>query len=279
MSDHDALLRTIVEYPFDLRTRLVYADFLDENVRDVECLSCGGCGHTSAYCTTGGCNGCCDSCNGTGKVPNGFGERAEFIRLMCDGHDTPHDLWKKVYPLGDSPFHPRTEDGINVGKDDWFRSEVYPAVEWTQLPHGFVRNGLVQEILCEWAWWVGGECPCFTNEPDAGCDACHGTGRTPANGPMVVAKHPVTRVVVLEVPGEESLLWDRSSEGEKEEWVLAGRYYGQPCPHDVWMEFSDPDKGWPYPTREAAVEALSRALVDWARKRAGLTPIQWEVSQ
>ena len=34
-----------------------------------------------------------------------------------------------------------------------------------------------------------------------------------------------------------------------------------------------------YPTAEAAVEALSRALVDWARKEAGLTPTKWEVIQ
>jgi uncharacterized protein (TIGR02996 family) len=248
MTDQEAFLRAICEHPFDILSRLVFADWSDENATDT----------------------------------NGYGERAEFIRLMCDGHDPPPDLWTKVYPLGDSPFHPRTEDGINVGDGrTWFTSEVYHA-EWTHLPRGLVRNGFIQEIRCPLVWWVGGLCECFTNEPDAHCPTCHGTGRTPANGPAVVSRQPVTRV---EISDREPM-----SGGPGAGWLWfrdQSRFGPQPLHPESDLPpairdrlTTDGKSGLAiYPTREAAVEALSRVLVNWARQRAGLTPIQWEASQ
>jgi hypothetical protein len=154
----------------------------------------------------------------------------------------------------------------------------------TDEPSFLVRNGFVQDIRCPLAWWVGGECPCFTNEPDAGCDACHGTGRTPASGPAVVSRHPVTRVEVTNLKPTESnphladlhgsRYWYWPYHGQLPDEIMASdhitRVTSPQIPSREVRRFASP---------EAAVEALSRVLVDWARKRAGLTSIPWEVRQ
>lgn len=56
------------------------------------------------------------------------------------------------------------------------------------------RRGFVHTVRCTLADWCGGECGCFTNEPDAGCESCHGTGYTTGIGPAVVRRHPIQRV-------------------------------------------------------------------------------------
>ena len=34
-----------------------------------------------------------------------------------------------------------------------------------------------------------------------------------------------------------------------------------PIPDTLWEAFSDPDNGWPFPTRDAALAALSDAIM------------------
>jgi len=139
----------------------------------------------------------------------------------------------------------------------------------TDEPSSLVCNGFVQEIRCPLSWWIGGECECFTNEPDAHCPTCHGTGRTPANGPAVVSRQPVTRVVVSDA---DLFLMERGGMFWWRDGTIYDSRSGTTLPPDACPDGE-------YPTREAAVEALSRALVDWARKEAGLTPTKWEVIQ
>lgn len=84
------LLRAILESPGCDNARLAYADFLEEHAGDVECPKCvlevrgrGECPmpgwldhrHTLRKC---------ESCSGSGRVSNGFAERADFIRVQCE---------------------------------------------------------------------------------------------------------------------------------------------------------------------------------------------------
>lgn len=278
----NALYAAILANPFDLLPRLVYADWLDENAGNTEtCPECRGYGkvyHDGGSLFPSAIVGCL-KCDGTGRVPNHCAERAEFIRLDCEpggiGHGDARRLWHRhnadlwagdLYSAGLVTVSPAC------------REPAYQTDAWRAV----VRNGFVEDIRCPLEWWTGGECDCddgYTGTP-RDCPRCHGTGRTPGHGPEVVSRHPVTRVVATPDP-----IWQRT-DGK---WVAGvGRWLGAvvgtdpsetPLPDDVWQAFSDTDKGWPYPSREAAVEALSRALVDWAREQAGLNPIPWEVSR
>lgn len=70
MSDGEALLAAILANPDDDAPRLVYADWLEENVCDVPCLA--------RY----GWN--CKECNDIGHISIVLAERAEFIRVQCE---------------------------------------------------------------------------------------------------------------------------------------------------------------------------------------------------
>lgn len=237
----NALYRAILDEPGDVLRRLVMADYLEEQ---------------------------------------GEADRAEFIRLQHEEYDErAMRLW----------------DLLN-GQRDWFAD----ICKWTgnattdwgvcddgsvhydgkhRLAEFWVRRGFVEEIACPMVWWIGGECECFTNEPDAGCPHCNGAGRTPAHGPEVVARHPVTTVVVTDLepwsdgPGSTWFSWVDDSTV-----AVAGltdaRHY---IPHDVYVRIrrhprcpSGLATSKRYPSRETAFEALSDALVDVARESAGL---------
>jgi len=235
MTDQAAFLRAIVEYPHDLLPRLVFADWLDENVTET----------------------------------NGFAERAEFIRLQCEIESKPDaDAEGRegvLFRANAARWWPGLPN-VTVNPD-WFAG---PNGMRTDEPSFLVRNGLVEETRCRLMWWVGGRCPCGVRHAamgrygipryDPNCTTCHGTGHVPANGPAVVTKHPVTRVVV--------------TAGVRVDEAFGG-------PHPGWFAIRTDirDLEFPkihsHPTREAAVEAMSRALVSWAREQAGLTPIQW----
>lgn len=91
--DGPALLRAILEAPADDAPRLVYADWLEENAGGIECPRCHGQGTVGvSFLYKKGDplavehkvpHGCTD-CGGTGRIPNGFAERAEFIRVQIE---------------------------------------------------------------------------------------------------------------------------------------------------------------------------------------------------
>jgi uncharacterized protein (TIGR02996 family) len=87
MTEGTAFVRAICENPADDVGRLAYADWLDENAKDV-CWRCDGTGmvsvefsrieptHTDITCAV--CSG-----SGEGEKSDGRRERAEFIRVQC----------------------------------------------------------------------------------------------------------------------------------------------------------------------------------------------------
>lgn len=253
-TDQDAFIRTICEYPHDLRLRLVYADWLDEND------------------------------DGT----NGFAARAEFVRLNCeiaaalrpgmDIIDSP-EFGRQEVLFSDHIMRWRMECAVNL-LPHWAKRNHY-----TGDVCAIWRSGFVEEIRCPLDWWVGGDCECFTNEPDAGCDTCHGTGRTPANGPAVVSRHPVTKVVCsdFQQPTKSNPHLADLHGSPYWYWPYHRQLSDEIMTSDHITRVTSPQipsrevRRFDYP--EAAVEALNRALVDWARKNVGLTPIPWEVSR
>ena len=85
MSEEQHLISAIEASPDDDTPRLVYADWLDEHERWMECHGCKGKGRRHLHAAgTRGTDGDCWECSGTGRLSTGLAERAEFIRLQCE---------------------------------------------------------------------------------------------------------------------------------------------------------------------------------------------------
>lgn len=252
--DWQALLTTIRTYPDADLPRLVAADWLTEQ------------GH------------------------EGY---AEFIRIQCD------QLYRE--PCGQIAYP------LEMGRQEILSREHLP--EWgvpgavNLLPHwaeprhytGDVcvvwSRGFVGEVRAPLAWLIGGECencggtglvdtdryeqaaPC----PDCGgcfeptCDESdrgysHGTGRTPGHLDELVKCQPVTRVVVTDWQPQEA---------------EAGWYYVLPnSPHGLSPAIVEAIRRGRFPRFHNdpadALDALSLALLNPARERAGLPPLAKE---
>lgn len=267
----NALYAAILTNPFAMLPRLVLADWLDENAGDEECPTCHGVWSRSSgnpYKPVP-----CHTCHGTGRVPNHYGERAEFIRVQVDGvEDTAvvqraADLWAgDLYSAG----------LVTVSPACW--EPAYQTDAWRAV----VRNGFVEDIRCPLEWWTGGECDCddgYTGTP-WDCPRCHGTGRTPGHGPEVVSRHPVRKVTITDrepyCRAGVSWVWLDNDYANRPGTVIPEPVYSR-----MMVAAYGPDidcSEIEFHTREAAMDALSRALVDGARKKAGLPPITWEVT-
>lgn len=237
-SDHpewQALLRGICAEPFDDLRRLVAADWLTEH---------------------------------------GEEEYAEFVRVQVEiadiieqtgGHEPPTDLLLR-------------QRALIAGSDAaaWFGS-LPPNTAYTTCedaltltaPAVLVRRGFVDVVRAPLSWLIGGECgECVEGysrlATDAGliycdCHTCHGTGRTPAHIDELVRCQPVTRVVVVDREPHTNFP-DRGGP-----W-----FWHQGCgiPDDILQRMRDRKNPFKA-TREAALDALSAALLTPARERAG----------
>lgn len=145
------------------------------------------------------------------------------------------------------------------------------------------RRGFVAEMRCRLADWIGSECElCDGNGMvphdfpgsvvDGQCPACTGTGHTPGIGPAVVAAHPVERVVAT---GREPLesVFSNTPADERYGWVEEDADYDPPSiPSEVFRLLDRYQVGsdWAgYPSRQAAHDDLSAALLAHAKCRAG----------
>src|SRR5687768_9817811 len=100
MNDHTAFIRAILAAPDDDLPRLIYADFLDEKAGDEPCKTCNGQGWY--YDDSGGNIGvqrhCDGGCRSTGRVSNGLGERASFIRCQVELESLRNHGHGRLYP-------------------------------------------------------------------------------------------------------------------------------------------------------------------------------------
>jgi uncharacterized protein (TIGR02996 family) len=257
MSEEAAFLAAIRANPADDLPRLVYADWLDER---------------------------------------GQGERAELIR-------TPGRLTFKKVPsgwmqTGGECVIPRLEAAALASLPD-----AWPAGIEVVFRHGFWT-----EVRCTRADWCG--CPECGGKPPrpvtagpvrvsfgggatvtasnvtSSCGVCRGRGQ--AIGPRVVAAHPLDRVVLT----DRKPLFTRAGREGPGDWAWVREDIerdphdrdlpAQHLPPDVWDRLEGYDtspsartRARRYPTRDAAMLALSPALIAWA-KGQNETPATYE---
>jgi uncharacterized protein (TIGR02996 family) len=90
VTDRDAFIRSIIAHRDDDLPRLAFADWLDEHAGQVECPRCHG-GRKLAGVNREAYTrfplqpkDLCMVCHGESWVPNGYAERAAFIRVQCE---------------------------------------------------------------------------------------------------------------------------------------------------------------------------------------------------
>jgi uncharacterized protein (TIGR02996 family) len=239
-----ALLRGICAYPDDDLRRLVAADWLTEN---------------------------------------GEEEYAEFVRVQVEKTKLVEAKACKAYAAGRCcrsmscplcPLHRRETDLCFMGRGlpDWFRrqaDETYhlPGAEPPAGPACTLRRGFADVVRAPLAWLIGGECERCNAQGHItlySCPSCYMSttpGRTPGHLDELVRVHPITRVVVsdasnythsVDVPTHDVQYPDA-------DWFLTS---------DVWHLGDGLDS--PFETETDALDALSAALLNPARERAGL---------
>jgi uncharacterized protein (TIGR02996 family) len=262
VTDLDRIYATIIDQPDEDAWRLQYADCLDDHAGTVVCPTCEGDGRSRGKLWASTPH--CPTCRGSGDVSNGFAERAKFIRLqVAEAREDGSPSWRTCQLAQRLPV-----DGLRVFAN--------PAsfVQWSISPAALYRRGFVDEVRCPLRTWCGGECEyigragrrcdhglILLGDGTYECPACRGTGRVTGIGPAVVRSHPVRRVVTDREPWRNedgSFSWWMMYEGTSEE--LAD------IPERVWKLLPHVDGfGCGRPTRDAALDSLSSALLAWAK--------------
>jgi len=227
-------------------------------------------------------------------------ERAEFIRLQIElakGND-PMDLTtpgeQPLFPYrwrqrelwdahGPSWFSERP-DGCCVGIEDADGTVSIGGIAGPIKGNPMiVRRGFVHTVRCSLADWVGGEA-CGRCNPAEFCDTCQCTGSTPGIGPQIVARHPVERLAATDrVPEAER--YQPGSEPWRYNWFFRAEYGWQVATDAQWVDEPDhlpgclfehmpgtplADMGdfrFSFDSREDAMNALSSALIAWAKSQ------------
>lgn len=189
----------------------------------------------------------CPTCHGTGT--NGAAERAEFIRLQIE-----HERIKKKTSEYFDPSHIGTSElqrlaarcleiarrESQIHRSDWFDNPIIimSATEQSWSGHGYgscgviLRRGFIDEIHCTLAQF----------DQHAG---------------EIAAKHPITKWVLTD---REPIPWCHA-------WYSPLAHPSESAiGHDLYMAI----EGCYFPTREAAMQALSDACYKVARQRARL---------
>lgn len=135
---------------------------------------------------------------------------------------------------------------------------------WPQGVRITVRRGFVSEVRCTLAGWCGRSNFAEVTSV-SGFSLPPVEFRTTGIGPQIVRRHPVTKVVLTDREPHEGvskfLMWSQG---------ISERPHAIPLP--VWNLLSAYAVGSStitrfYPTREAAISALSAALVAWAKSQ------------
>lgn len=257
-SDQQAFERAIIESPDDDTVRLIYADWLDEH---------------------------------------GQPERAEFIRLQCEleASDAPtlgeikggdyqrgalekrtreRELW--CLPIVPSWFPP--DLNITYGRK-MFATTYGP-------PCGLIVRGFVAELRCTLGRFIGSECDACDGTGDYisdeeffshKCGLCNGFGYVGGLAQTLFDKHPIKRVVLLDVRpvranhrmcyfmGNPGLLPDGFTPAQR------GFFYRNPRLNHVF--------GSQYSSEESAVATVSDDLVNYARRLHGFEPLPRTVAE
>jgi uncharacterized protein (TIGR02996 family) len=243
-----ALLNAIIANPEDDAPRLIFADWLDENVVESCCFICDGLGGKieSVYGFKTDIIPC-GNCHGTGRVSNGFAERAALIRCQIK-----HPRW-----FGDDTWMEsanKNEDGY-LDALSWLKSshckDEFAATQdgnwvWNkQRPDGIVgivRRGFVDEIHCTLQQWLD-------------------------HGKDIVREHPVTKVMATDKKPFQRLLCEKENRFAWWRHRVTSSIESPNIPSEVFCHLKDgTQSSWRgYELSEYAIEDLSRALLAWAK--------------
>mgnify|MGYP001612908350 CR=1 FL=1 len=145
------------------------------------------------------------------------------------------------------------------------------------------KSGLPAVVTCRMVDWFGEPCrQCYlgavpTDRDDDTCPTCSGTGHTDGHGPAIVSAAPIEKVRFSDVHPETT----NRQPGCRDHW-----YWPAVQSHPLWplMESKllpcglDSWRG----TEEECVADASRAVIAWARQKAGLpkwTPLGKEAAR
>jgi uncharacterized protein (TIGR02996 family) len=237
MGDWAAFMQTICESPEDDTVRLIYADWLEE--------------HDDVVLTS------------AGVINNGYIEQAEFIRVQIELAGETHEYCKDDYCV-------MTQKPCRIVALRRREQELWPrvgsicgliggnGVKWVY------RRGFVGELHLPLADWIEDrECERCAgigmdgwSSKNRKCRLCHGTGRLPALGPLLVAAAPLTRVRFTDVePRPFGMLFGWSGDQLPLNWLrILG---GNPASNFAL-----------YNSEQAALDAISRVALAEARERA-----------
>ncbi len=143
MTELDALWAAVGASPEDQLPRLVLADWLEERVGEVDCGRGGGKGDWTSHKgpgTTGGIRFVeCPTCNGTGRVSNGYAEMGAALRATADRvprkFNGPIWGWNRLHGMAEPE---------NYGS--LITQEVYAELEADRIP--YARAGV--DFWCDY---------------------------------------------------------------------------------------------------------------------------------
>lgn len=189
--EESSFLQAIIDNPKDDAVRLIYADWLQEKAEDAKCSNCkGSLGHYEYPFAAPFYPKwvICSICNGTGHVPDGRADRAEFIRVQIElsrpcslGYSDAYHVdstcpacdpsWQRERELLDKHWH-------HVGWIAECANVMIDPSKWRE--HLTFRRGFVDELTCPSADWL-------------------------AHADDITASHPIQVVRLTDVPKVRTL--------------------------------------------------------------------------
>lgn len=217
---------------------------------------------------------------------NGLPQWAEFIRLQiefAEHRDRQRLISRRICTLVDSMQVPAKMLGIGP---NWIWSGDCESV--VVKPHGeeieyVFRRGLVDEIRCQMAQWVGSICQnCDGTGKDAALPGpewekciCHGTGRTAGIAGRVMEQWPVRTVVLTDkspMDASDGYSWHLPDHLHREQlpFELPKCIYWKLKASKKFNKFGSKMDGLVvYPTEKRAHAALSSAAIAFGLREAG----------
>lgn len=250
--------------------RLEFAAWLRENERTVECDRCWGNGGESKYpvddptkkLSRGPCWYSCPVCSGTGRASNRFRDRGESIEVGCEIERSPSFRAPEVDPL-----RTRERELIAVGR----------AAGWWGI-EGLRKPTILEDGRIQWVW----------DNPDG---RHYGITATIRRGfpdtltlPAAALRPELARAVFSRWPVMGCVLRDKephhgpvAGHGLEWSWCLTARGRVEFERSAVGPIFGRLKGGYPwqrtsmvFPSREAALSALSAAVATYCRRLVGL---------
>lgn len=236
MSAVEGMTLKVLSYPDSMGDRLILADALDESDGEDDglCQPCEGTGspHVALGATATEFDPKCEACGGTGRGPNHYAARAEFIRCSIEAAAPPLSLAERMRRLGDGKtigdvakdhllsiagMVGRADELFTAHEIEWLRQSKWPGWEigWqansTWVPECTWQwaNGFVSTVTTPINWLMVGVCEgCggrgWTHEAHnhvgvpykVGCTSCNGKPFASTYAARFVRSQPITHIDV-----------------------------------------------------------------------------------